>query len=117
MEINKNIENSKAQMRKGTLEFAILLIIAKGNVYAGDILSRLKEADLLVVEGTLYPLLSRLKTEKLLEYIWQESPTGPPRKYYSLTPLGVDMIQALHESFTALTTSLHSLIHEYEKNH
>lgn len=116
MEINKNIENSKAQMRKGTLEFAILLIISRGNVYAGDIIDRLKDADLLVVEGTLYPLLSRLKTEKLLEYSWQESPTGPPRKYYSLTPLGRDMITALHESFNSLTNSLHSLITEYEKN-
>lgn len=116
MEINKNIENSKAQMRKGTLEFAILLIIARGNVYAGEIIDRLKQADLLVVEGTLYPLLSRLKSEKLLEYSWQESLAGPPRKYYSITPLGKSMIRALDESFKGLSYSIHSLIREYEKN-
>lgn len=116
MEINKNIENSKAQMRKGTLEFAILLIISKGNVYAGDILSCLKEAHLIVVEGTLYPLLSRLRQENLLEYSWQESPAGPPRKYYSLTQSGKEMVGTLTQTWQSLSTSIQSLITQYEKN-
>jgi len=115
MEI-QNIENSKAQMRKGTLEFAILLIIAKGNVYAGEILDELHRADLIVVEGTLYPLLNRLKREELLEYTWQESPSGPPRKYYSLTPEGKRMIQSLTNTWKSLSTSIQSLIENYEKN-
>lgn len=112
----KNIENSKAQMRKGTLEFAILLIIARGNVYAGEILDELHQADLIVVEGTLYPLLNRLKREELLDYTWQESPSGPPRKYYSLTILGKDMIHSLTATWKSLSTSIHSLIIQYEKD-
>lgn len=115
MEIH-NIENSKAQMRKGTLEFAILLIITRGNVYAGEILTELHKADLIVVEGTLYPLLNRLKREELLEYTWQESPTGPPRKYYSLTPEGKEMIQSLTQTWKSLSSSIQSLIDTYEKN-
>ncbi len=116
MEQNKNIENSRAQMRKGTLEYAILLIIAHGHVYAGDILEELKKADLLVVEGTLYPLLSRLKREALLEYVWEESPSGPPRKYYSLTVPGKDMMQSLASTWKSLSLSLDSLLQNYEKN-
>ena len=112
----KNIENSKAQMRKGTLEFAILLIIARGNVYAGEILEELHTADLIVVEGTLYPLLNRLKSEELLEYTWQESPSGPPRKYYSLTPTGQEMIQSLTATWKSLSSSIQSLITIYEQN-
>ncbi len=116
MEQNKNIENSRAQMRKGTLEYAILLIIARGHVYAGDILEELKKADLLVVEGTLYPLLSRLKREELLEYSWKESPSGPPRKYYSLTNAGKQMMGSLTHTWKSLSVSIHSLIQNYEKN-
>jgi len=112
----KNIENSKAQMRKGTLEFAILLIIARGNVYAGEILEELHKADLIVVEGTLYPLLNRLKREELLDYTWQESPSGPPRKYYSLTQTGQEMIQSLTSTWKSLSTSIQSLISSYEKD-
>src|SRR5262249_43685480 len=85
-------EEAKRQMRKGMLEFCTLLIIAGGEVYASDILQELKRADLIVVEGTLYPLLSRLKTENLLEYDWKESASGPPRKYYSLTAKGRDKL-------------------------
>jgi len=103
-------------MRKGTLEFAILLIIARGNVYAGEILSELHHADLIVVEGTLYPLLNRLKREELLEYTWQESQFGPPRKYYSLTPIGKDMIASLTTTWKSLSTSIQSLITHYEKD-
>jgi PadR family transcriptional regulator PadR len=84
------LENIESQMRKGTLEFLVLLIVADNEVYALDILKKLKEADMVVVEGTLYPLLSRLKREELVEYSWQESESGPPRKYYIITKKGTD---------------------------
>ncbi len=97
-DIQKFIENNTAQMRKGTLELGILSIIGKRSVYAGDIIEQLRSANLIVVEGTLYPLLSRMKRGGLLEYSWQESPNGPPRKYYSLTPTGQEVRdQLLHE--------------------
>ncbi len=82
------IENTKAQMRKGILEYCILGILRTGDAYASDIIAQLKEAKLIVVEGTLYPLLTRLKNAGLLEYRWEESSSGPPRKYYSLSELG-----------------------------
>ncbi|MDA8581307.1 PadR family transcriptional regulator [Schleiferiaceae bacterium] len=82
------IENTKAQMRKGVLEYCILGILSNGDAYASDIIERLKGAELIVVEGTLYPLLTRLKNADLLEYRWEESNAGPPRKYYSLSPQG-----------------------------
>ena len=82
------IENTKAQMRKGILEYCILGILRTGDAYASDIIAQLKEAKLIVVEGTLYPLLTRLKNAGLLEYRWEESSSGPPRKYYSLSDLG-----------------------------
>lgn len=104
------IENTKAQMRKGTLEFCILLIISKGEVYASDILKELKKADLLVVEGTLYPLLSRLKSDELLHYSWRESESGPPRKYYTLTEKGKKILEQLEHTWTKLTKSINSLI-------
>ena len=80
-----NIENAKSQMRKGMLEYCILLILKERAAYASDIIQNLKEANLLVVEGTLYPLLTRLKNDGVLAYEWQESSQGPPRKYYKLT--------------------------------
>ncbi len=82
------IENTKAQMRKGVLEYCILSIIEKGDVYAPDIINELKRNEMLVVEGTLYPLLTRLKNAGLLSYRWVESTSGPPRKYYALTEKG-----------------------------
>lgn len=82
------IENTKAQMRKGILEYCILGILQSGDAYASDIIAQLKEAKLIVVEGTLYPLLTRLKNAGLLEYRWEESSSGPPRKYYSLSEMG-----------------------------
>ena len=82
------IENTKAQMRKGVLEYCILGILSKGDAYASDIILRLKGAELIVVEGTLYPLLTRLKNAELLEYRWEESNAGPPRKYYRLSAQG-----------------------------
>ena len=104
-----NIENSRSQMRKGTLEFCILLIISKGKVYASDILEQLKEAELLVVEGTLYPLLSRLRKRELLAYTWEESKNGPPRKYFTLTEKGHNTVLELQETWDALNKSINSL--------
>jgi PadR family transcriptional regulator PadR len=103
------VENTKAQMRKGSLEFCILLIISKGEVYASDILKDLKRADLLVVEGTLYPLLSRLKSLELLNYTWKESDSGPPRKYYTLTKKGKETLEQLELAWSELTKSINSL--------
>jgi PadR family transcriptional regulator PadR len=115
--MNENqLENAKAQMRKGTLEYCILLIISTGEVYASDILEELKNANLLVVEGTLYPLLSRLKTMGLLSYNWVESPSGPPRKYYSLTDKGRENLKQLNENWNEFSKSINSLIKKHEKN-
>lgn len=96
------IENTKAQMRKGILELCVLSIIAKEAVYPTDIIKELKEARLLVVEGTLYPLLNRLKDAKLLEYTWQESKSGPPRKYYHITTEGQEFLNNLKETWNDL---------------
>lgn len=105
-----DIENTQAQMRKGTLEFIILLIISREPVYASDIIKVLKEAKLLVVEGTLYPLLSRLKNSELLDYSWQESKSGPPRKYYTLTDKGQETLKQLTTTWENLNNSINSLI-------
>ena len=83
-----NLDNVKSQMRKGMLEYCVLLSLRRREQYAGDILAQLKAANLIVVEGTLYPLLSRLKNDGLLAYVWRESLQGPPRKYYTLTNYG-----------------------------
>ena len=80
-----NIDNIKAQMRKGILEYCILSIISRNDAYASSIIAELKAAEMIVVEGTLYPLLTRQKNQGLLAYRWEESPQGPPRKYYSIT--------------------------------
>jgi PadR family transcriptional regulator PadR len=109
-------EQVQSQMRKGTLEYGILLIIARGQVYASEILSELKEANLLVVEGTLYPLLSRLKTAGYLEYTWAESTSGPPRKYYTLTKAGRSNLALLHLNWKTLSSSIERLAKPYEKN-
>jgi PadR family transcriptional regulator PadR len=105
----ESLENKKAQMRKSLLEFCILLVISEGRVYSSDILNTLKDADLLVVEGTLYPLLSRLKTQGLVEYDWEESKSGPPRKYYELTKAGRETLTALEKTWKELHTSITSL--------
>jgi PadR family transcriptional regulator PadR len=101
-----DIENTRAQMRKGILEYCILSIISKGEIYASDILEQLKEARLIVVEGTLYPLLTRLKNDGLLEYNWQESTMGPPRKYYKLTVEGNNFLEALNKTWEDLLFSV-----------
>ena len=90
-----NVENTRSQMRKGMLEYCILLLLRQRPAYAVEVISRLKEAGLIVVEGTLYPLLTRLKNDGLLRYEWQESTEGPPRKYYSLTADGHEALAQL----------------------
>lgn len=82
------IENAKAQMRKGVLELCILTVLSRGDAYTNDLINKLKDAKMIVVEGTLYPLLTRQKNAGLLSYRWEESPQGPPRKYYSITEVG-----------------------------
>jgi PadR family transcriptional regulator, regulatory protein PadR len=98
-----DIENAKAQMRKGVLEFCILSVLQRGEAYPSDILTALKEAKLIVVEGTLYPLLTRLKNDELLSYRWEESQQGPPRKYYSITPQGIQFHSELKKTWEELS--------------
>lgn len=100
------VENIKSQMRKGILEYCILSIIARKEVYTSDILETLRQADLLVVEGTLYPLLSRLKNNGLLKYRWQESTDGPPRKYFTLTDEGEQLVSALNGEWNTISQSI-----------
>lgn len=105
-----NIDNLKSQMRKGMLEYCVLLLLRNGDAYASEIISKMKEAHLIVVEGTLYPLLTRLKNDGLLAYRWEESVSGPPRKYYSLTPVGISALQQLQESWQEITHTINHLI-------
>ncbi len=104
-----NVDNLKSQMRKGMLEFCILLLLNERDAYAGEIISRLKDARLIVVEGTLYPLLTRLKNDGVLTYKWVESPSGPPRKYYTLTDVGRDNLGLLREAWTEIAQSVEML--------
>ncbi|MFS8615565.1 MAG: PadR family transcriptional regulator [Solitalea sp.] len=97
------VENTQIQMRKGILEYCILSIISRGEIYASDIIGELRDARLLVVEGTLYPLLTRLKNNGLLNYNWVESASGPPRKYYSLSPTGSEVLKKLDATWEELT--------------
>lgn len=96
------LENMKAQMRKGVLELCILSIISEGEAYPSDIIQKLKEQELIVVEGTMYPLLTRLKNAGLLGYNWQESTSGPPRKYYHLTEEGTSFLKDLLATWNKL---------------
>ncbi len=104
-----NIENAKAQMRKGILEYCILSILKKRDLYTSDIIKALKENDLIVVEGTLYPLLTRQKNAGLLQYRWEESTQGPPRKYYALTEIGKAYLKELDASWSTLISSVQSI--------
>lgn len=110
-----NIENTKAQMRKGVLEFCILSILSDGEHYPTEIIERMKNAKLLIVEGTLYPLLTRLKNDGLLSYRWEESTSGPPRKYFTLTDQGKTNLDALTESWNQLTASVNNIIQQTNK--
>ena len=104
-----NIDNSKAQMRKGILEYCILLILSKKPLYASDIIGELKDAQMIVVEGTLYPLLTRLKNEGYLSYRWEESLQGPPRKYYELSEAGEKFLAELEISWSELVIAIQQL--------
>jgi PadR family transcriptional regulator, regulatory protein PadR len=97
-----NVENTRAQMRKGILEYCILTVLSKKEAYPSDIIDELKNAKLIVVEGTLYPLLTRLKNEGLLRYNWVESSSGPPRKYYALTEEGISFLNELKITWNEL---------------
>lgn len=110
-----NIENTKAQMRKGVLEFCILSILSDGEHYPTEIIERMKQARLLVVEGTLYPLLTRLKNDGLLSYRWVESQSGPPRKYFTLTPDGKVFLKELIDGWKELTDSVNQIIDQANK--
>jgi len=101
-----NIENSKAQMKKGILEYCILSIISRGEVYASDIIEELKNSKMIVVEGTLYPLLTRLKNDGLLSYQWVESNSGPPRKYFQLTNEGKKILKELSDTWNELVDAV-----------
>jgi len=100
------LENTKAQMRKGVLEYCILLVLSGKKLYASDIIGNLKESKMIVVEGTLYPLLTRLKNDGLLAYHWEESTQGPPRKYYELTDTGQEFLEGLEGSWTELVNAV-----------
>ncbi len=105
-----DFENVKAQMRKGVLEYCILSILSKNDAYATAILNKLKESELIVVEGTLYPLLSRQKNAGLLSYRWEESTQGPPRKYYALTDKGKEVLKELDSSWRQLIEAVDSIV-------
>jgi PadR family transcriptional regulator PadR len=106
------VENTQVQMRKGILEFCILEIIARGEVYASDMLEELTAAKMIVVEGTLYPLLTRLKNAGLLDYAWVESSAGPPRKYYKLTESGQSFLELLRQTWRELVDSTEFIINK-----
>jgi len=104
-----NTDNIKAQMRKGILEYCILSILSKNDAYATSIINELKEAHMIVVEGTLYPLLTRQKNQGLLKYRWEESPQGPPRKYYALTDKGHLLLQELDVAWTEIVNTIEKI--------
>lgn len=110
-----NLENTQVQMRKGILEFCILHIISRGEVYASDMLEELTSAKIMVVEGTLYPLLTRLRKAGLVEYKWVESSSGPPRKYYTITSTGQEFVDNLDKTWQELVNSTSQIITKKSK--
>lgn len=104
-----NIENTQSQMRKGVLEYCILSIIRKNEAYPGDIIESMREAGIQLLEGTLYPLLNRLKNAGILSYHWVESTSGPPRKYFRLTEKGETFYTLLAETWNELATGVNKL--------
>jgi len=103
------LENTKAQMRKGILEYAVLLTLQKGEFYPSELIASLKESKMIVVEGTLYPMLTRLKNAGLLSYHWKESTMGPPRKYYHMTENGKIFLLELETTWNSLQTAIKKL--------
>ena len=110
-----DLENAQVQMRKGILEYCILHIISRGEIYASEILDELINARIMVVEGTLYPLLTRLKNSGLLDYKWVESTSGPPRKYYVLTETGQMFLDNLNGTWNELSQSVSTIISKKTK--
>jgi PadR family transcriptional regulator PadR len=104
-----NVENANAQMRKGILEYCILLLLENKDAYASDIITQLKVNQLIVVEGTLYPLLTRQKNAGLLSYRWEESTQGPPRKYYTITEIGRAYLKQMDKSWNELVDTINAL--------
>ena len=104
-------DNVKVQMRKGILEYCILAILSREDSYAPKIIAELKAAEMIVVEGTLYPILTRQKNAGLLTYRWEESPQGPPRKYYSLTDKGRECLTQLDEAWDELVNQIQTIRH------
>jgi len=104
-----NFGQSEAQMRKGVLVYAVLLLLKDGKVYSSEIIRALRAAELIVVEGTLYPLLNRLAKDNILAYEWQESEQGPPRKYYWLTEDGTALLTGLRAAYQKLHKSIQTL--------
>lgn len=102
-------DNAKIQMRKGILDYCILAILASGDSYAPAIISELKKAEMIVVEGTLYPILTRMKNAGYLTYRWEESPQGPPRKYYTLTEDGKAYLASLDEAWDKLVEQINTI--------
>ena len=102
-------QNTVSQMRRGFLEFCIVSLLAKNEVYTAELIDRLKAANLLVTDGTLYPLLNRLQKAGLLRYRWEESGSGPPRKYYSLTDAGIETLGQLEEAWEDIAASVQSI--------
>lgn len=107
--ISMSLENTQAQMRKGILEYCILSILNQHEAYPSEILDKLKEAKLIVVEGTLYPLLTRLKNMELLSYRWEESNSGPPRKYFSITKMGKVFLEELTNTWSELNEAVEKI--------
>ena len=107
-----NVENTQAQMRKGILEYCILSVLEQNDAYVAEILERLKEAKLIVVEGTIYPLLTRLKNADLLAYRWEESTGGPPRKYYTLTEEGKTFLEQLSQTWEDLQIAVNHITNQ-----
>jgi PadR family transcriptional regulator, regulatory protein PadR len=104
-----NIENVRAQMRKGVLEYCILSVLSNKDCYVSDLIQTLKQSEMIVVEGTLYPLLTRLKNNNLLAYRWEESRQGPPRKYYSLTEQGQQFLNEIDKSWADLVETVNKI--------
>lgn len=109
MENTGIIENNKTQMRRGVLEYSILLILAAGDEYASSIIQKMKDVNIIVAEGTIYPLLIRLKKLGLLNYRWEESTQGPPRKYYMITDLGRGQLEGLDAAWDELSKGIESI--------
>lgn len=104
-----NIENTQSQMKKGILEFCILSIIRRGEAYPSDIVEEMRASNMNILEGTLYPLLTRLKNAEMLTYRWEESNSGPPRKYFSLTPKGEIFYRELEQTWIELSNAVNTL--------